>query len=80
MENRENRLNSDDSYTFDRSGSNQMVRTGVLEVCVEDYHPAEAQITSNLDTTSSASLGTGWCRKCSASAKMTGNDPKSWKR
>jgi len=80
MENRENRLNSDDSYTFDRSGSNQMVRTGVLEVCVEDYHPAEAQITSNLDTTSSASLGTGWCRKCSASAKMTGNDPKSWRR
>jgi len=68
-------------YTFDRSkGRSHAVL--VDDTFDNEFDPfarisqrPKLEIMSNSD-----SLGTGWCRKCSTSAKMSGSDPKLWER
>jgi len=72
-------------FTFDRSDLNQRFHAIVSNNTVEsEIYPSRARIVNqgNIMNTlqSPSSLGTGWCRKCSTSAKMNGSDPKHWER
>jgi len=76
-------LNED--FTFDRSGRNQRTNAFVVDTFDHEFDivpsPSNARfndkamLTAVIDT-----FGTGWCRKCSASAKMSGSDPKLWEK
>eukprot|EP00092_Neocalanus_flemingeri_P071819 GFUD01088295.1.p1 GENE.GFUD01088295.1~~GFUD01088295.1.p1 ORF type:complete len:139 (-),score=22.49 GFUD01088295.1:109-525(-) len=76
-------------YTFDRSDLNQRTHAVVTDDAFDnDFDPFARIVNPRLNgptldimnTPESHSLGTGWCRKCSTSAKMSGSDPKLWSR
>ena len=74
-------------FTFDRSDLlNQRTHAVVSDDNFDNEFDPFARIvnhrlTENSMTTADRdSLGTGWCRKCSTSAKMSGSDPKLWSR
>jgi len=68
--------------TFDRLNENQ--RTLVVEVDAQLEFDPYTRIVNHRPIMNSVpthdSLGTGWCRKCSTSAKMSGSDPEQWER
>ena len=73
-------------YTFDRSEVMQRSHAVVVDDTFDnDFDPFARNVNQRLTDfdpimTSTDSLGTGWCRKCSTSAKMSGSDPKLWER
>ena len=72
-------------YTFDRSELMQRSHAFLIEDNYDnDFDPFARNATQILtgfnNMTTTDSLGTGWCRKCSTSAKMSGSDPRLWER
>jgi len=74
----------DGEFTFNRCDKIRKYHAVVVDETVEsEFDPYKRIVNhgSNMDSNlSSSSLGTGWCRKCSTSAKMNGSDPKLWER
>ena len=75
-------------FTFDRSDLNTRTLAVINDDAFDNYFDPFAIVNQRLVAPpnmtqadpESDTLGTGWCRKCSTSAKMSGSDPKLWSR